>query len=1305
MESHGFMQAAHQKQIPAIVLKGISDAGDAHKRALEKATGGFHRTYACSNSVVALIHLLRHRPRPPVPPGRRIQSRRPPRDARSRTGSEQEDPGERAVPAPHGRESSATGNHAIEPALQAIPESLVASARGKPGPRMASRIFDARPVTVQPSAAVPDQAGSVEDSARAARPGLIERRAQLLASELGDPTLRLIAEALWSTAPDRRPVLILGDTLDTYAAPGRHELAAMLSAEAGLEIPDLSTAAYRIEKATDESTLSAIATRALCSRTTRSTIYRDLLSLPFHTLVMVHPDAAFELEVVESPEPHRLIVSSDEGSSWPSSDTGRRVYLLAGSARRGERLCLRWSDEERLCNDLEQAIDLRYQLANRPIVLASCDLQSRVLQELMRWVGVHASLGDHPIFVLGEHEVPARWIRWGAIHTTLLHPVRAFAELSQPLRAARERGAADRPVLDGRELSARNHPYKFLDAYGPEDEALFFGRDDDGQRLRFNLWTSRDGLSVLSGQSGVGKTSLVRAWLLPRLERERGAITVYCRFGDDPRPAILASLRAALEKRGRVPQHPDLAFPEALAALTRAAPAEVLIAIDQLEEAIILRGEEGVRRFVEELRRFLGIRPSTARFLLVLRGDFLGWLAHFHSGVLESSVRLAELSRTAARQAVLEPAYAFALDIEEGFIDAVLDDLSPERILPANLQIVLDQMLRSSGAGRLDLETYRNRLGGASQILREHLNNVLSTMDLERARRVRIVLQAMVTSQQTNSARSSDELAQLTGLEPHVLTEILFEMVHRQRLVRELGHDGTRYELVHDSLAPSLVNWFEEHDRQGQVTRERLQRALDDGYGTVERPLEPDLLAHVARSRFTLALGPEAMRIVVLSWALRGATTDDWWDVVATWTPEERLSTLIASPLDAGPEALTQVLRGGVGQELHRLGRAIYADELRSALLRYLVQAPFDLVGRVIQLCFLDAGTEYPASVALLRELDRSTAMLQATTRRELLRAPLCVAETLARWIASGRFLGLDHAITPFDPARIAVSADHRDEALVLAPSRLAGPTQAVGPSYALCMTLPEPARRLIRLLRLRASGLGWRDIVSSFAWKLAIDVLEVLRSGQRKLATIACMGCGKANDSHLKFCVQCGHELQVNGCSRCGKPNAPHYRFCLGCGNELPAAPDPSSDMPAKQIADALSNAMFTALQVIQPIGEDEMELQSLYLFHRLKMLPRPQIPGSPPAVYTPSAIMAPLGARYTPSLAGPDLGLFGKDTGLREIGSQIPPGAREIGSQIPPGARVLVPGPNGLMQSATVRQLLQGYYELEVGHSDETI
>ncbi|HEU0033394.1 MAG TPA: hypothetical protein VFQ53_22335 [Kofleriaceae bacterium] len=57
----------------------------------------------------------------------------------------------------------------------------------------------------------------------------------------------------------------------------------------------------------------------------------------------------------------------------------------------------------------------------------------------------------------------------------------------------------------------------------------------------------------------------------------------------------------------------------------------------------------------------------------------------------------------------------------------------------------------------------------------------------------------------------------------------------------------------------------------------------------------------------------------------------------------------------------------------------------------------------------------------------------------------------------------------------------------------------------------------------------------------------------------------------------------------------------------------------------------------------------------------------------------------------------------GVSHIGAGTVAG--EIPSKVAPGGRVLVPGPNGLMQSATVRQLLQGYYELEVGSSGETI
>jgi hypothetical protein len=66
MEAHGFMAALAEANVPGTVLKGISDLGDADKAALEEKSGGFYRAFACANAVIALLHMLRQQPRPPV---------------------------------------------------------------------------------------------------------------------------------------------------------------------------------------------------------------------------------------------------------------------------------------------------------------------------------------------------------------------------------------------------------------------------------------------------------------------------------------------------------------------------------------------------------------------------------------------------------------------------------------------------------------------------------------------------------------------------------------------------------------------------------------------------------------------------------------------------------------------------------------------------------------------------------------------------------------------------------------------------------------------------------------------------------------------------------------------------------------------------------------------------------------------------------------------------------------------------------------------------------------------------------------
>jgi nucleoside phosphorylase len=66
MEAHGFMEAAHERDVRAIVVKGISDSGDGMKTALEAATNGFWRLYSSANAAHAIVDILRRRPLVPL---------------------------------------------------------------------------------------------------------------------------------------------------------------------------------------------------------------------------------------------------------------------------------------------------------------------------------------------------------------------------------------------------------------------------------------------------------------------------------------------------------------------------------------------------------------------------------------------------------------------------------------------------------------------------------------------------------------------------------------------------------------------------------------------------------------------------------------------------------------------------------------------------------------------------------------------------------------------------------------------------------------------------------------------------------------------------------------------------------------------------------------------------------------------------------------------------------------------------------------------------------------------------------------
>src|SRR5207247_8571555 len=71
-------------------------------------------------------------------------------------------------------------------------------------------------------------------------------------------------------------------------------------------------------------------------------------------------------------------------------------------------------------------------------------------------------------------------------------------------------------------MGMRSHdsPYVGLDVFGEEDAGIFFGRDAERKRIIANLRASR--LTLLYAQSGVGKSSLLRAGVAARLRASSG---------------------------------------------------------------------------------------------------------------------------------------------------------------------------------------------------------------------------------------------------------------------------------------------------------------------------------------------------------------------------------------------------------------------------------------------------------------------------------------------------------------------------------------------------------------------------------------------------------------------------------------------------------------------------------------------------------------------------------------------------------------------------------------------------------------
>ncbi|MFI1147839.1 XRE family transcriptional regulator [Streptomyces sp. NPDC020817] len=410
--------------------------------------------------------------------------------------------------------------------------------------------------------------------------------------------------------------------------------------------------------------------------------------------------------------------------------------------------------------------------------------------------------------------------RWHAV------AVRLSAQAPEPEEDPGEAG----------ETGAHGTPYVGLAAFRAEDAGLFFGRERLVEDLLATL--ARQRVVALVGASGAGKSSLLHAGLLPRLEARDAhrAVRVLT-----PGPHPLGRVRQAL-------------------AAHRADDGELVLIVDQFEEVFTVCADpderDGCITALVEAARQPG---SCCRVVLGVRADFYAHCTRYPALVevlRDAQVLVGPMSAAELRRAVVEPARRAGLTVE-GALQATLVAHAHGQVgaLPLLSHALLETWRRRRGAA-LTLDGF-HAAGGFEGALAQSAETLYASLSVRRQRLAQQVFVHLIAlgegTEDTKRPVARDELD-----EDADTTAVLA----RAARLRLLTLDDGRVELTHEALIrawPRLRGWLTD-DRE----RLRLHRRLTDAARAWEA-LGRDPGALYRGTRLELARDPAATRPIGLT--------------------------------------------------------------------------------------------------------------------------------------------------------------------------------------------------------------------------------------------------------------------------------------------------------------------------------------------------------------------------------------------------------------------------------------------------------
>jgi internalin A len=267
-----------------------------------------------------------------------------------------------------------------------------------------------------------------------------------------------------------------------------------------------------------------------------------------------------------------------------------------------------------------------------------------------------------------------------------------------------------RQVTTAPEPTWAGDPYPGLRSFEPEEAPIFFGRrEETAELVRWVAEESRRFVAVV-GVSGSGKSSLVKAGLIPALRGWPSAIVRLIDAGGDPFRALAIRLEPHLPPSRRPVFRSDpakeLADPGWIDAVLDEKPASscLLIVIDQFEELQTAVAENLRTPFIALLKAIT--ENHRMRIVVSVRADFLGALSHdetlarLFSG---NSFVLHPPGAAALRAIVREPARLAGVAVEDPLIDKLAEAARLEPSALPLLAFVLEWVYRRRAGGGLAL--------------------------------------------------------------------------------------------------------------------------------------------------------------------------------------------------------------------------------------------------------------------------------------------------------------------------------------------------------------------------------------------------------------------------------------------------------------------------------------------------------------------------------------------------------------------------------------------------------------------------